>query len=174
MTEAQTGLVGVALGALITGAVSLLSLLVQQRLGKDQDARNLRDAKRGRLGADYVELLHAGGAIQRSVHELHFVLSNETVEERDNRLSKMVGDAVADINRVRIRLRLEGENPAVDLFDKLLVAATQYRSGLAVNAQHHGTVTLTEFNRLGEDVSRALESLGAAAESRLSQLEEGL
>lgn len=95
-----SGVVGAAVAAVGTAWVAF-------NRDRDEDARRLRDRKADRLRAAFKPVLHIAGAWEEVVRQQGFLMSNETEEQRDARLSKQLEIAGEGLIDAQIALTLE-------------------------------------------------------------------
>ena len=147
----------------------------RRELDTKADARRLRDARRERLRRRYEALVMAAITANDMVRNTRFVLNiDQTVEQRDQRLGRIVADAWRGINAARVALLLETDGREVlEAFDKDVYSPFQsFRTAYAINLEAKGSIGQDEFDRIIKLVDEGVERVVMTARERLDALQQ--
>ena len=166
-------LVAILGAAIIASLGTLLAARQANGAAKDREVRDagrrLDDAKRGRLRGDYAVLLAQGQAWLQATYESNFVLSTETIEQRDERLGVLLGEAAKPGYLARIHLALEAEaKDVINAFDSAKKAWIAWRiaQGLPSGKERAGKLTET-----AEMLGRSVAALEDIARKHLEEID---
>lgn len=161
--------VGPVLGSV--GGFWLASWLAERR-GNREDRRTLRDAKLMRMRSALKPLLLSSWAMQTASVEMAFGKASETKEQRNQRLTAMLGEALTGVNEARTELALEtNAEQFIDQYQKVYVAFNAYV--MARNDADEGDTTAkpSEWRKVLE---KEVDTLNEEAKAAIALIENSV
>lgn len=162
-----------ALAFLSAMAVLFFTLRHQVNLDVLKDQRSLRDAKRERLRVNFETVLMAARTIGYAALRRRYLLEGETTESRDKATLSALQEALANIDRVRVRLVLEtGTEPVLAAFDKTYGAFTELQLLSRDRIESPASVRIDEITAAEQQIQAGVANLERVMRHALDALEQ--
>lgn len=132
------------LGPFLGAVIALAGVLLSQRYQRRQlertlehqarqealkDARSLRDRRYDRESAAFEDLILGAWSLMTVIQEQNFLVGDETETERDQRLGKLLNEALPKTRQAMIRLALDEEVLVIrDLYDQVWQTFVRYQT----------------------------------------------
>lgn len=158
------GAAGGLVAAIVTAGVSLFAVWLSLRDARARDrladARHLRDDRRERLRGSIQNIVLASLGVGQVVREKSALMSNEPVQQRDERHVKLLGETWQGLNEARVALMVQSHSkPLVAIADAIMDSFRQYTSRLRMNTEHPGTVPYQEIDEQRQKVEDGIDHL---------------
>jgi len=162
---------GGVVGAVVGSGITALSVARRDRLA---DVKALRDRQAERLRTAFGPLLHAAQASLDVILSQTVLISGETEEQRDERLSALLDNAQKGLSEARVALQLEpGAGTEIEgLFRDARDAFNAYQIDLRLGKA--GLHTGRDLTKLGEALESAVNRMHAEMLALLHDLAQPL
>ncbi|HLZ59766.1 MAG TPA: hypothetical protein VKR06_22685 [Ktedonosporobacter sp.] len=172
LTPAIFGIIGVAIGGLLGIGGNIATIFISSHKQMERDAQayhsQLEKEKKDRLRQVYAKVLFAGLTLQKALADIQFISGNETVEERNRRISSYLAPVLIDQEKAKVDLMLEeSDEEVISTFDSVYRSFVNYNLGLQANSQVPATVTLKEFEAYKNQSNEAINKLKKLLHDRL-------
>ena len=139
------------------------------------DQQRLRDAKGDRLRRLYEPFVEFALALRQIAYEKSYVLEGDTIEERDARHERMLGEGMQKVSAVAAAGIVEPGTAAVrDAYQATYRACSRYLRSLNMNARVANSTPLDELNKQFEAITAAGDELEAVVLRQMEALEKPL